>query len=76
MPAPVFRGLLETSFTVFGTPTRVTELISPEWEAFWCKEIASVDSEIFYRWAIAFVKVVRDQYGLTHWLVLFYDVCR
>jgi len=55
---------------------KVSELMPKGWMAFWRKDVASVDSGIFIRWAREFIKQIREKYGLQDWIVLFYDACR
>lgn len=62
VPSPVFKGQREPTFTVHAVPTCVADMIPSGWKAFWRKEMASVDSESFYRWGTVFVKVVREEY--------------
>lgn len=75
-PAAVFKGVREPTLTEFLTPTKVSKLMPPGWNCFWRRDVASVDSNIFKKWAHKFVADVRARNDNERWMILFYDACR
>jgi len=73
LPAPIFRGLREPFLSTGCYSRKVSELMPQGWKAFWRKDVASVDSAIFYSWSTEFIKEVRSKYGEQDWLILFWD---
>jgi len=76
LSAPIFKGIREPRLSRGCHTIKVSKLMPKGWMAFWRKDVASVDSGIFIRWAREFIKQIRAKYGLQDWIVLFYDACR